>query len=218
MEQKEQGEHSLYIMEPWFLDVHLPRACWIISLVHSIMRKGRLFCSQRKRQRSSDKEALGSPDSGSESGGSISDSDWDWCRGRWWPCECECAWLWEFILDLLDEAPPLDSAGPLGMGTRTSVPSGLAAGEHRVGVLVTISGCTNSFRSLGPVAASRSLLGCITAAESFGFEALPVSLLKKKKRGRLHGRAQAKQMLIMSSIVEDPTTCHNSQLCNVYLQ
>lgn len=121
-----------------------PRACWMTSLAHSMTRKGRLFWSQRKRQRSSDREVLGSPESRSESGGSSSGSELEWCCARLCPCEWE--WLWELTLDLLDDAPPLDSPDPLVMGTRTSLLSGLAAAAAAAalpgaGVLVRSSGC-----------------------------------------------------------------------------
>lgn len=152
-----------------------PRACWRTSLAHTMTRKGRLFWSQRKRQRSSDKEPLGSPESRSESGGSSSAPG---CGPRWCPCGWEWEWLWEVTLDLLEDAHPLDSPGLLVMVTRTSLLSGsLAAG---VGVLGSC-GCRVGDKPF-PVWAPRSLAsGCITAEESLSFSALLVSLLWQKK-------------------------------------
>lgn len=172
----------LHMLQLGLLNPYSPRACWMTSLAHSMMRKGRLFWSQRKRQRSSDKEVLGSPDSGSESDGSSSGSELEWCCTRLRPCDWEWEWLWELTLHLLEEAPPLDSPTPLVMGTRTSLFSGLAAAAATApgtGVLVTRSGCRSGVRDKPlPAWAPRSLeLGCITVGKSLSFSALLESLL-----------------------------------------
>lgn len=158
-------------------ELYPPRACWMTSLAHSMMRKGRLFWSQRKRQRSSDKEVLGSPESRSESGGSRSGSEFEWCCCRLCPCGWEWEWLWEFTLHLLDEEAPPDSPAPPVMGTRTSLLSGLAAAAPGTGVLVTSSGCRVRDKPF-PAWAPRSLeSGCITVGDSLSFSALLESLL-----------------------------------------
>lgn len=152
------------------------------SLAHSMARKGRLFWNQRKRQRSSDKEVLGSPEFRSESGESSSGSELEWCKARLCPCEWEWEWLWELTLDLLDDVPPLDSPGALGMGIRTSLLSGLAAAAPGAGVLVRSSGCRVKDK-LFPAWAPCSLeLGCITVGDSLSFSALLESLLSQKKQ------------------------------------
>lgn len=162
---------------------YLPRACWMTSLAHSMMRKGRLFWSHRNRQRSSDKEVLGSPESWSESGKSCSDSELEWCWARLRPWECEWEWLWELTLDLLDEALPLVSTVPPVMVTHTSLLSGLVAvAAVPVGaVLVVSSGCrvrVNPFLAWAP---SWLELGCITVGDSLSFSALLESLLWHKR-------------------------------------
>lgn len=152
------------------------------SLAHSMMRNGRLFWSQRKRQRSSDKEVLGSPESVSESGGSSSGSEFKWCCTRLCPCDWEWEWLWELTLHLLDDAPPLDSPGPPLIGTRTSLLSGLAvvaaaAAPPGAGVLVRSSGCRVRDKPFPAWAPCSLELGCITVGDSLSFSALLESLL-----------------------------------------
>lgn len=164
------------------LTSYSPRACWMTSLAHRRTRKGRLFWSQRKRQRSSDKEVLGSPESRSESGGSSSGSELEWCCARLCPCVWEWEWPWELTLHLLDEAPPLDSAAPPVIGTRTSLFSGVAAAAPGTGVLVRSSGCRVRDKPF-PAWAPRSLeLGCITVGDSLSFSALLESLLWHKRQ------------------------------------
>lgn len=150
-----------------------------------MMRKGRLFWSQRKRQRSSDKEALGSPESRSESGGSSSDSELEWCCARLRPCDWEWEWLWELTLHFLDEAPPLDSPAPLVIGTLTSSFSGLAAAAPGTGLLVTNSGCRVRDKPFPSWAPCSLKLGCMDtpsiSGHSLNFSALLESLLWHKK-------------------------------------
>lgn len=146
----------------------LPRTCWTTSLAHRITRKGRLLWIQRKRQRRSDRELLGSPESGSESGASSSCSEVE--RGAPWSCLCECEWLWEWARDLLDDAPPPDS--PPVMETCTSPPdlSGVAvAAAEAPGVLVSSSGCKVRDKPFPVWTPPSTEEGCITVQDSLSF-------------------------------------------------
>lgn len=181
---RETRWHAFLCSQLWwhcFLHSCLPRACWITSLAHSMTRKGRLFWSQRKRQRSSEREALGSPESRSGSGGSSSGSE---LEGGARLCACECVWLWELILHLLDDAPPLDSPGPPVMGTRTSLLSGLEAAAPLTGALAKSSGCRVRDKPF-PAWPPRSVeLGCITVGDSLSFSTLLESVLRHKSLGQ----------------------------------
>lgn len=163
--------YSFFLCSSWMhlalLNMYSPSACWITSLAHNMMRKGKLFWSQRMRQRSSENELLGS-DSKSASGGSSSVSELD--RGCAWlrPCGWEREWLWELTLHLLDEEPPV--ASPLLMCTRVSLLS--AAAATGTGGLVTSSGCRVRVKPLPAWAPSSFRLGCITAGVSLGLSAL----------------------------------------------
>lgn len=159
-------------------NAYSPRACWRTSLAHNMMRKGKLFWSQRMRQRSSDNELLGS-ESRSASGGSISVSEPEWRCARLRACGWEREWLWELTLHLLDEGPSLDS--PLLTCTRTSLlsePSATAA--PGIGALVTSSGCRFRVKPLPAWAPSSFRLGCITAGDSLGFSTLLESSLQQQ--------------------------------------
>lgn len=156
------------------LNVYSPRVCWRTSLAHNMIRKGKLFWSQRMRQRSSDNELLGS-ESGSASGGSASVSEAERRCARLRPCGWEQEWLCELTLHRLDEGPALGS--PLLMCTRTSLlsePSATAA--PGMGALVTSCGWRFRVKPLSAWAPSSSRLGCITG-DSLGISALLESLL-----------------------------------------
>lgn len=156
------------------LNMYSPRACWRTSLAHNMMRKGKLFWSQRMRQRISENELLGSL-SKSDSGGSSSVSGLEWVCAWVRPCGWEREWLWELTLHRLDEEPPLDS--PLLMCTRVSLLSAVVPGT---GALVTSSGCRVKVKPLSAWAPSSLRLGCITARVSLGFSALLEKLLQQQ--------------------------------------
>ena len=154
-----------------------PRVCWRTSLAHNMIRKGKLFWSQRMRQRSSDNELLGS-ESRSASGGSSSVSELERRCARLRPCGWQREWLWELILHLLAEEPSLDS--PLLTCTRTSLLSeSSATAAPRIGALVTSSGCRFKVKPPPAWAPSSFRLGCITAGDTPGFSACLQSLLKQ---------------------------------------
>lgn len=160
-------------MQLALLNTYSPRVCWRTSLAHNMMTKGKLFWSQRMRQRSSDIELLGS-ESRSASCGSSSASEAERCCARLRPCGWVREWLWELTLHLLDEELSLDS--PLLTCTRTSVLSEPAAAPG-IGALVTSSGCRFRVKPLPAWAPSSLRLGCITAGDSLSFSALLESLL-----------------------------------------
>ncbi len=179
---KESISYLPHMQKHSLLTAYSPRACCMTSLAQSMTRKGRLFWSQRKRQRSSDKDVLGSPESWSASGRSSSGSEFEWCCTRLCVCDWEWEWPWEFTLHLLDGGAPLDSPAPLLMGTRTSLFSVLAAAAPGSGVLVRTSGCRVRDKPF-PAWAPRSLeLGCITVEYSLSFSALLESLLWDKRQ------------------------------------
>lgn len=179
-EEKNAQVHTIYMVFvprecSWIcFDMHSPRACWRTSLAHNMMRKGKLFWSQRRRQRSSENELLGSL-SRSVSGGpcSVSGLEWDcaWVR----PCGWEREWLWELALHRLDEEAPLGS--PLVTCTRASSPS---AAVPATGARIASAGCRVKVKPLSAWAPGSLRLGCITARVSLGFTALLEKLLQQQ--------------------------------------